>query len=116
MREDRGGSFGKTQLVNKAVEGNGRSAFADCMFSEFLRVSVAVGAALTAAVPHLTVGVMSSKPTFPKRPIRIVCLTSLLLSAVLIFVLPFGHDLPRQRWPLAFLFCALLPACFVGIV
>jgi hypothetical protein len=39
--------------ANKTVEDNGCSAFADCMFSEFLRVFVPVGAALTAAVPHL---------------------------------------------------------------
>ncbi len=37
---------------SQTVEDNGCSAFADCMFLDCLRVSVLIGAALTAAVLH----------------------------------------------------------------
>ena len=58
---------------------------------------------------------MTQKPSFPKRPIRAVWLTFLGLSALVAISLPFQDDVPPQAWPLAFGYCALLPACAVGI-
>ena len=58
---------------------------------------------------------MTEKPSYPKRPGRIVWLTFLGLSAFFAISLPFQDDFPPQAWPLAFGYCALLPACVVGI-
>jgi hypothetical protein len=37
------------------------------------------------------------------------------LVSLLYDLLPFQDDVPPQAWPLAFGYCALLPACAVGI-
>lgn len=58
---------------------------------------------------------MTEMPTYPKRPVRVVWLAFLGLSAVSAIFLPFQDDFPPQAWPLAFGYCALLPACAVGI-
>src|SRR5258708_4135446 len=58
---------------------------------------------------------MSDRPSYPKRPVRVVWLTLLGLSAFFAISLPFQDDFPPQAWPMAFGYCALLPACAVGI-
>ncbi|HMJ66097.1 MAG TPA: hypothetical protein VK615_12200 [Candidatus Binatia bacterium] len=58
---------------------------------------------------------MQQKPPYPKRPVRVVWLTFLGFAALIAISLPFQDDLPPQKWPLAFGYCALLPACAVGI-
>ncbi len=58
---------------------------------------------------------MTQKPSFPKRPIRAAWLAFLGLSAFFAISLPFQDDSPPQAWPLAFGYCALLPACAIGI-
>ena len=58
---------------------------------------------------------MTQKPLYPKRPVQAVWLTFLGLSAFFAVSLPFQDDVPPQAWPLAFGYCALLPACAVGI-
>jgi hypothetical protein len=44
-----------------------------------------------------------------------VWLTFLGLSAFFAISLPFQDDFPPQAWPRAFGYCALLPACAVGL-
>ena len=58
---------------------------------------------------------MTEQPSFPKRPVRVVWLMFLGLSAFFAISLPFQEDVPLQTWPLAFGYCALLPACAVGV-
>jgi hypothetical protein len=58
---------------------------------------------------------MTQKQSYPKRPVRAVWLTFLGLSVFFTISLPFQDDVPPQAWPLAFGYCALLPACAVGI-
>jgi hypothetical protein len=58
---------------------------------------------------------MTQKQSYPKRPVRAVWLTFLGLSVFFAISLPFQDDVPPQAWPLAFGYCALLPACAVGL-
>jgi hypothetical protein len=57
---------------------------------------------------------MSEKPTYLKRPGRVVWLTFLCLSAIFTISLPFMDGLSPKTWPFAFAYCALLPAFAVG--
>ena len=58
---------------------------------------------------------MTQKVSYPERPFRFVWLTFLGFSALFAVCLPFQDDFPPQKWPLAFGYCLLLPACAAGL-
>jgi hypothetical protein len=68
-----------------------------------------------AAIAELYPLAVHPPSSFPKRPFRVVWLAFLGLSACFAISLPFQEEVPPQKWPFAFGYFALLPACAVGI-
>lgn len=59
---------------------------------------------------------MTQTPIYPKRPVRAAGLIFLGLSALFAISLAFQDGMPPQTWPWGFGYCALLPACVIGLL